>query len=111
MTQPSSVPKALVADRGADCLHGAGLDAGIYCALEPPPPIGRQSPGRDAVHNLRSSLDLLACVLVRANGKTSVNNTYFPINADRKTFEADGLKKIKGASQVTCPRDFGPSVM
>jgi hypothetical protein len=33
----------------------------------------------DAVHNLRSALDHLACQLVEANGRTATNRTAYPI--------------------------------
>ena len=41
----------------------------------------------DAIHNLRASLDLLACDLVRVNGK-STKNVHFPF-----AFDAKGLKE------------------
>lgn len=49
----------------------------------------------DVVHNLRSSLDLLACGLVRANGGTVTRQTGFPISDGAKEFVA-GLAKVKG---------------
>lgn len=55
----------------------------------------------DAIHNLRSALDLMAVDLARANGHTSrsaLNDTYFPISKDRTQFESSGKKKIKKLS-------------
>jgi hypothetical protein len=55
----------------------------------------------DIVHNLRSSLDLLATELARANGQTSrtaLKATYFPTGADRKSFEANAADQIKRLS-------------
>jgi hypothetical protein len=52
----------------------------------------------DAIHNLRSALDLLAVALVIANGHTNrgaISETYFPIGADKKFFST---KKIRRAS-------------
>ena len=46
----------------------------------------------DAVHNLRSSLDLLACDLVRLNGQ-SAENVYFPFCLKRDNFEATIKKR------------------
>jgi hypothetical protein len=40
----------------------------------------------DAVHNLRTALDLLACDLVRLNGQTT-ENVYFPFCLKRDDFE------------------------
>lgn len=45
----------------------------------------------DAVHNMRSTLDLLACACVRANGK-SLDGVYFPIAKSPKGVEAS-IKK------------------
>jgi hypothetical protein len=39
----------------------------------------------DAIHNLRSALDLLACDLVRLNGR-SASETYFPFGASETGF-------------------------
>lgn len=49
----------------------------------------------DAVHNLRSAIDLLWCQLVEANGKTVVQSDLFVISDDRGKFEATfkGVKK------------------
>ncbi len=40
----------------------------------------------DVVHNLRATLDLLACELVRLNG-ADTHNVYFPFSADQNGFE------------------------
>lgn len=48
----------------------------------------------DAIHNLRSALDLLACDLVRINGG-SIEEVYFP-------FCKDGNKTLALRSLVSC---------
>jgi hypothetical protein len=54
----------------------------------------------DIIHNLRGALDILACDLVRANGRPElVKDTYFPISSSVDVFNNNGVKKIKGASQ------------
>lgn len=53
----------------------------------------------DAVHNLRSALDLLAWQLVEANGGTPTRWTSFPIADSPNEFESGGPNKIKGASE------------
>jgi hypothetical protein len=40
----------------------------------------------DAIHNLRSALDHLACELVRANGGTVTDQTAFPIARSKEPF-------------------------
>jgi hypothetical protein len=42
----------------------------------------------DAIHNLRSALDLLYCELVVANAKSVADNDMFPIRGDSQKFEA-----------------------
>ncbi|ESX23899.1 MULTISPECIES: hypothetical protein [unclassified Mesorhizobium] len=44
------------------------------------------------VHELRATLDNLACVLAIRNGK-SAQNTYFPISRSLAIFEDDGIKR------------------
>ena len=51
----------------------------------------------DAIHNLRASLDHLACDLVRLNGNTA-EGTYFPFAKDADGLETQIKEKIKGAS-------------
>ena len=51
----------------------------------------------DAVHNLRSALDLLACDLVRLNGGDT-SNVYFPFAKTREGLEPEIKRKMKGAS-------------
>lgn len=52
----------------------------------------------DAIHNLRTSLDHLACTLVRTNGGTVTRNTGFLTHEDRGSFESNFEKRIEGAS-------------
>jgi hypothetical protein len=53
----------------------------------------------DAIHNLRSALDHLACQIVLAGGGKPNTHTAFPIFYAQKTFEAKFNGKIHGASQ------------
>jgi hypothetical protein len=53
----------------------------------------------DVIHNLRSSLDLLAWQLVEVNGGTPNQSTMFPIGNSREHFEgAGGIGRVSGAS-------------
>jgi hypothetical protein len=58
----------------------------------------------DAVHNLRSSLDLLVCELVRANGERVKPNTGFPVfksaTAAANAFKAGPPGQVKGAPKA-----------
>lgn len=58
----------------------------------------------DAIHNLRSSLDLLVCELVRAEGKEIKPNTGFPvfknITAFTNAFKSGAPGQIKGAPKA-----------
>ena len=49
----------------------------------------------DAVHNLRVSLDQMACRLAEANGVSSTAGVYFPFGKDAQIFEAQIKEKIK----------------
>ncbi|BCG96905.1 hypothetical protein [Mesorhizobium sp. 131-2-1] len=52
------------------------------------------------IHELRASLDGLACVLATRNGK-GTKNVYFPVSRDLAVFEDDGLKrKLRNLSQA-----------
>jgi len=48
----------------------------------------------DAIHNIRTALDHLACCLAVANGK-SANGVSFPFGDGREGFEARSEQKIK----------------
>ena len=51
------------------------------------------------LHDLRSSLDLLACCLAEKNGHTNTNDVYFPVGKTKEIFESPGVqKKIKKLS-------------
>lgn len=52
----------------------------------------------DAVHNLRSALDLLMWQLVIAGGGTPNDETMFPIGRSKKNFETALAGRIQGAS-------------
>ncbi|MBL8844783.1 MAG: hypothetical protein JNN24_03335 [Hyphomicrobium zavarzinii] len=51
------------------------------------------------VHELRATLDALACQLAIRNKGRAVD-TYFPISADSAVFEKDGRKKIRNLSEA-----------
>lgn len=53
----------------------------------------------DIVHNLRASLDLLVCELVRGEGNTVTDSTGFPVAKGVKEFESGLLRKVKGAPE------------
>jgi hypothetical protein len=53
----------------------------------------------DAIHNMRSALDLLACEMVVANGATPDRTTQFPFAATQAKFAAKGMPEIQAASQ------------
>jgi hypothetical protein len=50
----------------------------VWVSIAHPPPVQISIAAGDAIHNLRSALDWLACELVRENGKTPTQNTGFP---------------------------------
>ncbi len=54
----------------------------------------------DAVHNLRSSLDLLVCELVRSSGEPIYDYTGFPVAKTADGFKSRGLGKVKGAPEA-----------
>jgi hypothetical protein len=66
---------------------------------EPSPLIGAIA--GDAIHNLRSALDHLACELVIANGGTVTSRTQFPIFADSAKFAVSAGAQIHGAADLT----------
>lgn len=53
----------------------------------------------DAVHNLRSALDLLVYQLVVVNAEVPTTETGFPVAASANRLEAMAERKVKGASQ------------
>jgi len=53
----------------------------------------------DAIHNLRSALDHLACHLVFANGNTPSRQTCFPIFDSAAKYQAMHAQKVRGMSQ------------
>jgi hypothetical protein len=50
----------------------------------------------DAAHNLRTSLDYLACELVRSAGNEPGGGVYFPISNSVREYEAESGGKTKG---------------
>jgi hypothetical protein len=49
----------------------------------------------DAIHNMRSALDLTFCQLVEANGIPAAPSDVFPIHATRKKYESGGRGQVK----------------
>ena len=80
------------ADRQLGTLH-AGVELGA------PLPAHVSTITGDAIHNLRTALDHLACALVEAGGGTVNNYTGFPFHEDRENFQTNFDRKIKGASK------------
>jgi hypothetical protein len=55
----------------------------------------------DTVHNLRSSLDHLACQLVIVgSGKEPTRRVEFPIAKDSETYESEKAKKVEGMADL-----------
>lgn len=50
----------------------------------------------DAIQNLRSALDHLACQLVRSNGQIPGKATEFPICRSAKEYKSESTRKVKG---------------
>lgn len=69
------------------------LDA--YLTADPPPEIGFR--GGQLVHEIRASLDWLACALARRNVGHD-RDTYFPIALNEETFNKSEIKKLKNLS-------------
>jgi hypothetical protein len=57
----------------------------------------------EALYQLRSALDVLACCLARANGTPKPKGVYFPLAADQKEFETrhtqNKIKKLSPAAR------------
>lgn len=66
--------------------------------IQPPPPEISLITG-DAIHNLRSALDHLACELVLANGQTPLRQTCFPIFDTATKYQNMDTKKVRGMSR------------
>ncbi|MBZ9882944.1 hypothetical protein LB535_11325 [Mesorhizobium sp. CA10] len=75
-------------------------DATLYIELAKEPPRSLIIESGLIIHELRASLDALACVLAVRNGK-GTKNVYFPVSRDLAVFEDDGLKrKLRNLSQA-----------
>lgn len=64
------------------------------------PPLWWSAIVGDAVHNLRSSLDLLVCEMVRAEDNTVTRDTGFPIFKSAGAFKPGYDCKVKGTRQT-----------
>jgi hypothetical protein len=62
------------------------------------PPLRWSTIAGDAVHNLRSALDLLVWQLVLANQRTPGNHTMFPIARSANDYETRGTRQVEGIS-------------
>lgn len=62
----------------------------------PPPEVGLIA--GDAIHNLRSALDHLACQLVLANGNLPSRQTCFPIFDSESKYQTMDTRKVQGMS-------------
>jgi hypothetical protein len=72
----------------------------VYKAKVPDqPPLWWSTIAGDCVHNLRSSLDLLVCEMVRAEGEPVTSYTEFPIARSPDAFSSSYIRKVKGAPQ------------
>jgi hypothetical protein len=65
----------------------------------------------NAVHDLRSALDYLACCEARRNGHSNVSQTYFPFGKTKDIFESPEVqRKVKklSAEAITCINALKP---
>jgi hypothetical protein len=74
----------------------------VYKAKIPnQPPLWWSTIAGDCVHNLRSSLDLLVCEMVRAKGNPVTKDTGFLVAKDANAFESGYyMRKVKGVPQA-----------
>src|ERR1035437_1403736 len=54
----------------------------------------------DAIHNLRTALDYLACGLVKDNGNEPTSHTYFPISECAEKYRPESKRKTEGVSDA-----------
>ena len=64
------------------------------------PPVELALIAGDAIHNLRSCLDHLACQLVLVAGNRPSSKTAFPISANAERYNRDKVGKVEGMSEV-----------
>jgi hypothetical protein len=69
----------------------------FFLRVQQDPPEGLATIAGDAIHNLRSSLDLAICELIAHTGGQVTEDTAFPIVKEKSGLHA-GLKRLKGAS-------------
>ena len=85
------------------CIGTTGIDPKTgwdRICIEPPKiiPANLSVIAGDALHNLRSGLDQLACRLAEQSGATITKDVYFPFGRDRDRFEASAKEKIRKLS-------------
>jgi len=61
------------------------------------PPLELSAIAGDAIHNLRASLDLLVCELVRGERNIVTDKTSFPIARNAKVFKSGHMRMVEGA--------------
>ncbi len=69
-------------------------------AIDEQPPMEWATVLGDAVHNLRSALDLMAVALVAENSgpQAVTRKTAYPVSDDERTFKRSGIRLLDGAS-------------
>ena len=72
----------------------------ISARVDEQPPVSWSAIAADAVHNLRSALDLTARQLVLANGSRPTSETGFPIAESAADYEAVRLARLRGVSDA-----------
>jgi hypothetical protein len=88
-----------VTDRGSDSIPGQfDHDRGHHVFDVPHARLDEQFPliVGDCIHDLRATLDYLACALVRTTGKQETDHTEFPIFVERAMKSAERQSKIGG---------------
>lgn len=72
-------------------------DVVYHAWINEQPPLRWSAVIGDAVHNLRSSLDLMVCEVVRSAGEPVGEQTGFPVFKSAEAFESGHKIKVKGA--------------
>jgi hypothetical protein len=70
----------------------------VHVRAEPPEELGLML--GDALHNARSALDHVACLLVEQGGGTITQSTAYPINNDAVKFRAGVKARLMGATDA-----------
>ena len=97
-TRPSTSRKQPYRVVAEDEPHSGDLVHRVEVSDQPPPWWGAIA--GDCVHNLRSSLDLLVCEMVRAEGEPVTDQTGFPIFKSANAFKSGHAAKVNGARKA-----------